>query len=115
MEGDADMSEVFAGAGAVRDAHLFDEARLADWMAANVPGYAGPLTVTQFNGGQSNPTYKLATPGHGYVLRRKPPGDLLKGAHAVDREARVLRALETQGFPVPHVHALCVDDAVIGT
>ena len=109
------MSEGFAGAGEVREAHRFDEARLAEWMAANVPGFAGPLTVSQFNGGQSNPTYKLTTPTRGYVLRRKPPGDLLKGAHAVDREARVLQALETQGFPVPHVHALCTDDDVIGT
>ena len=109
------MSEGFSGSGDVRDVHRFDEGRLAAWMAAEVPDYAGPLVVAQFNGGQSNPTYKLTTPGRSYVLRRKPPGELLKGAHAVDREARVLQALETQGFPVPHVHALCIDDEVIGT
>jgi len=104
-----------AGTTAVRAAHRFDEARLAEWLAANVPGYAGPLTVEQFKGGQSNPTYKLSTPGHAYVLRRKPPGALLKGAHAVEREARILTALGSVGFPVAHVHALCTDDAVIGT
>jgi aminoglycoside phosphotransferase (APT) family kinase protein len=64
-----------------------------------VPGYGGPLTVDQFKGGQSNPTYRLTTPGRRYVLRRKPPGKLLPGAHAVDREYRVITALHAQGFP----------------
>jgi aminoglycoside phosphotransferase (APT) family kinase protein len=73
------------------------------------------LTVTQFNGGQSNPTYRLDTPGAAFVLRRKPPGELLPGAHAVDREFRVLAALGRAGFAVPRVHALCDDPAVIGT
>ncbi|ARS27654.1 phosphotransferase family protein [Sphingomonas sp. KC8] len=104
-----------SGTTAVRDAHRFDEARLAEWLAANVADYAGPLTVEQFKGGQSNPTYKLITPGRSYVLRRKPPGQLVKGAHAVEREARVLTALETVGFPVAHVYALCTDESVIGT
>lgn len=108
-------ADSFAGTGAVRSAHRFDEERLADWMTANVPGFEGPLHVEQFNGGQSNPTYKLVTPRRRYVLRRKPPGTLLPGAHAVDREAQVIRAVEGTGFPVPHVHALCTDDAVIGT
>ncbi|RME64885.1 MAG: phosphotransferase family protein, partial [Alphaproteobacteria bacterium] len=105
----------YAGTAAVRAAHRFDEKRLAEWMAAHVAGFEGPLEVAQFKGGQSNPTYKLSTPGKTYVLRRKPPGKLLKGAHAVEREARVLQALETVGFPVAHVHGLCTDDAVIGT
>ncbi|MET0362846.1 MAG: phosphotransferase [Sphingobium sp.] len=104
-----------AGTTAVRDAHRFDEASLARWLEANVEGYKGPLTVEQFKGGQSNPTYKLLTPDRAYVLRRKPPGDLVKGAHAVDREARVLSALHASGFPVARVYALCTDDAVIGT
>src|SRR5271155_3737158 len=104
-----------AGTTTVREAHRYDEARLADWMAAHVDGYKGPLTVEQFKGGQSNPTYKLVTPSHTYVLRRKPPGPLLKGAHAVEREANVLMALGAVGFPVAHVHALCTDDSVIGT
>src|ERR1700730_8796863 len=107
--------EDFGGTAPVRDAHRFDETRLATWMQAEVPGYSGPLTIEQFKGGQSNPTYKLATPARTYVLRRKPPGQLLKGAHAVEREAQILRALGTVGFPVPHVHGLCTDDAVIGT
>jgi aminoglycoside phosphotransferase (APT) family kinase protein len=105
----------FAGTAAVREAHRFDEAQLAAWMASHVSGFVGPLAVTQFKGGQSNPTYKLSTPGKQYVLRRKPPGELLKGAHAVEREAKVLSALETVKFPVPHVYGLCLDDAVIGT
>ena len=105
----------FNGTTAVRDAHRFDEAQLELWMAANVDGFRGPLRVEQFKGGQSNPTYKLLTPKKNYVLRRKPPGALVKGAHAVDREAQVLRALERVGFPVAHVYGLCTDDAVIGT
>lgn len=104
-----------AGTTAVREAYRFDEAALAQWMDANVAGYAGPLTVEQFKGGQSNPTYKLVTPGRSYVLRRKPPGETLKGAHAVDREARVLSALGGAGFPVAHVFGLCTDETVIGS
>lgn len=103
------------GLGAVREAHRFDEAALAGWLEDNVAGYAGPLTVSQFSGGQSNPTYKLHTPGRDYVLRRKPPGVLLKGAHAVEREHRVISALHAAGFPTPKTYGLCEDEAVIGT
>jgi aminoglycoside phosphotransferase (APT) family kinase protein len=103
------------GTTAVRANHAFDEGALAVWMGENVEGFSGPLTVEQFKGGQSNPTYKLVTPGRAYVMRRKPPGALLKGAHAVDREAKVLTALGRADFPVAHVHGLCTDDAVIGT
>jgi aminoglycoside phosphotransferase (APT) family kinase protein len=99
----------------VRDTHALDASALAGWMQAHVAAYAGPLTIEQFKGGQSNPTYKVSTPQCTYVLRRKPPGQLLTGAHAVDREAKVLTALGQTGFPVPHVHGLCTDDAVIGT
>jgi len=109
------FTEANTGTTAVREGYGFDEAALARWMAENVEGFAGPLRVEQFKGGQSNPTYKLATPARSYVLRRKPPGDLLPGAHAVDREARVQMALGKQGFPVAKVHGLCTDDAVIGT
>jgi aminoglycoside phosphotransferase (APT) family kinase protein len=118
LEGDESMSaaaESNAGTTAVRAAHRFDEAALARWMAEHVEGYAGPLQVEQFRGGQSNPTYKLITPARNYVLRRKPPGTLVKGAHAVEREARVLSALGTAGFPVARVHGLCTDESVIGT
>ena len=99
----------------VRPGLGFDGERLEAWLGAHVPGFCGPLTVAQFKGGQSNPTYSLATPGRNYVLRRKPPGKLLPGAHAVDREFRVLCALGKQGFPVPAAYALCLDEAVIGT
>ena len=99
----------------VKDAHRFDEARLADYLARYVDGYAGPLTVRQFEGGQSNPTYFLSTPTHNYVLRRKPPGRLVKSAHAVEREFRVLKALNATDFPVPKAYALCEDESVIGT
>ncbi len=103
------------GAGPVRDGYGFDTGALDLWMRAHVDGYAGGLAVTQFRGGQSNPTYQLATLGGAFVLRRKPPGPLLKGAHAIEREARVLMALGRAGFPVAQVHGLCTDEGVIGT
>ena len=111
----AETAEANSGTTPVRDAYRFDEAALAIWMAANVEGYSGPLTVAQFKGGQSNPTYKLSTPRRSYVLRRKPPGQIVNGAHAVEREARVLQAVAKAGFPVAHIHALCTDQTIIGT
>jgi len=99
----------------VRPQHRIDEHALADWMHAHVPQFRGPMQVDQFKGGQSNPTYRLRTPERTYVLRRKPSGTLLKGAHAVEREARVMAALGSVGFPVPHVYGLCTDDRVIGS
>jgi aminoglycoside phosphotransferase (APT) family kinase protein len=110
-----DIQACNAGFANVNERHRFDEPALAAWMARAIPGYVGPLTVHQFKGGQSNPTYRLSTPGRNYVLRRKPPGVLAEGAHAIDREARILTALGTLDFPVPHVHGLCEDPAVIGT
>ena len=110
------MSEAtFAGSGPVRAAHRFDEARLAIWMADNIDGFSGPVEIEQFKGGQSNPTYRLVSPRHSYVLRRKPPGELLKGAHAIEREARVMQGVARAGFPVPFVHGICMDDGIIGT
>ena len=103
------------GTSPVGDAHRFDEAALARWMVSNVEGFSGPLSVEKFKGGQSNPTFKLITPKRHYVMRRKPMGPILKGAHAVEREARVLSALETTGFPVAHVYGLCTDDSIIGS
>lgn len=111
----AEAAPDFAGTAPVREQHRFDEAALDRWMATHVAGYAGPLQIDQFKGGQSNPTYRLRTPGAAYVLRRKPPGVLLKGAHAVEREARVMAALGTTGFPVPRIHGLCTDASVIGS
>jgi aminoglycoside phosphotransferase (APT) family kinase protein len=93
-----------------------DLPRLEEYLRANVAGYEGPLSVRQFKGGQSNPTYLLVTPGKRYVLRRKPPGQLLASAHAVDREYRVLKALgDHSNVPVAKAYALCRDETVIGT
>ena len=108
-------AEQNSGAGAVREGLGFDEAALARWLEANVANFAGPLTVEQFKGGQSNPTYRLSTPQARYVLRRKPPGQLLPGAHDVLREARVQQALGPTGFPVAPILGVCADEGVIGT
>jgi aminoglycoside phosphotransferase (APT) family kinase protein len=96
--------------------HRFDVDRLAGYLAAHLPGFAGPLTVKQFQGGQSNPTYLLGTPQRRYVMRSKPGpvARLLPSAHAIEREFRVMRALASQGIPVPEVLLLCEDEAVIG-
>ncbi len=110
-----DRSAQNSGTSEVRSAHRFDPGPLEAWMAREVDGFAGPLRVEQFKGGQSNPTYKLITPDRDYVLRRKPPGQLLPGAHAVDREYRVITALRGQGFPVARTYGLCLDEEVIGT
>jgi len=109
------IADANTGTTAVREGYEVDLDSLTAWMEANVEGFAGPLTIEQFKGGQSNPTYKLTTPGAKYVLRRKPPGELLKGAHAVEREAKVMTGLGKAGFPVPRVYGICTDDDVIGT
>ena len=88
--------EAFAGTKPVEERHRLDEAKLDAWLRQNVEGYRGPLTLWQFKGGQSNPTYKIETAAGSYVLRRKPLGKLLPSAHAVDREFRVISALYKQ-------------------
>ncbi len=103
------------GTSEVREAHRFDDRRLEEYMRSHVEGFAGPLEVREFKGGQSNPTYALSAASGKYVLRRKPPGKLLKSAHAVDREFRVISALYGAGFPVPRPFVLCDDAVVIGT
>lgn len=119
LEGEQSVSTDIAAANTgttpVRDGFGFDVAALERWMKAHVEDFAGPLTVEQFRGGLSNPTYQLTTAARRYVLRRKPPGETLRGAHAVDREARVQQSLCAAGFPVAKVHGLCMDDAVIGS
>ena len=110
-----DSAAAFTGTKPVEPRFALDEARLAGWMATNVPGFSGPISLTQFKGGQSNPTYRLATPARAYVLRRKPSGALLQSAHAVDREYRVISALHAAGFAVARPHALCLDEGVIGS
>ena len=104
-----------SGSTPVREGFAFNEAALANWMKANVEGFEGPLRVEQFKGGQSNPTYKLITSGRSYVLRRKPPVKLVKGAHSVEREATVLIGLGKAGYPVAHVYGLCTDETLIGS
>jgi aminoglycoside phosphotransferase (APT) family kinase protein len=93
----------------------FDVARLAAYLEDKVAGFKGPLTAEKFAGGQSNPTFKITAASGEYVLRRKPPGELLKSAHAVDREYRVLSALANTEVPVVEVYHLCEDDSVIGS
>src|ERR1700675_4443244 len=99
----------------VRETHRFDVAALERYMREHVEGFRGPLTVRQFHGGQSCPTYYLESPSGKYVLRRKPPGKLLPSAHAVDREYRVIGALHAQGFPVARPLIYCDDASVVGT
>lgn len=88
---------------------------LSDYLEANVPGFRGPLAATKFKGGQSNPTYRIDAASGTYVLRRKPPGQLLPSAHAVDREFRVLQALHGSAAPVARPLHLCRDESVIGS
>ena len=107
--------EQFSGTRDVHESHRFDVPRLERYLDGQIDEFRGPLTVRQFKGGQSNPTYLLTTPARRYVLRRKPPGVLLKSAHAVDREYRVISALYKVGFPVPKPFFLCTDEDVIGT
>lgn len=95
--------------------HPLDSARLDRYLKDHLPGYAGGLVIEQFVGGQSNPTYRLRTNGASYVLRKKPPGELLPSAHAVDREYRLMKALGDQGVPVPRMLVYSEDIGVVGT
>jgi aminoglycoside phosphotransferase (APT) family kinase protein len=110
-----DRQLAFSGTKEAAPALRIDAARLETYLAAQIKGFAGPLTIQQFKGGQSNPTYLLETPSRRYVLRRKPPGKLLPSAHAVDREYRVIHALHVQGFPVAEPLVYCADESVTGT
>ncbi len=106
----------FVGTKAVSDKHLFDVAALSSYLDKHLPGFQGPLTVEMFKGGQSNPTYKLVTPGMSYVMRAKPGpvAKLLPSAHAVEREFAVMSGLQDTDVPVPKMYCLCEDEAVIG-
>ena len=97
------------------DSQTLDTAAVTAYLTDHLPGFAGPVEARKFQTGQSNPTFLLKTPAHDYVLRRKPPGILLKSAHAVDREYRVQKALAGTDVPVARMHLLCEDDAVIGS
>ncbi len=105
----------FTGTRPVAPQHAFDADRLAAWMRDHVDNATGALKISQFKGGQSNPTYLVGAGARQYALRRKPPGKLLPSAHAVDREYRVMTALGRTDVPVPRTHALCDDAEVIGT
>jgi aminoglycoside phosphotransferase (APT) family kinase protein len=106
---------LFSGTQDVLEAHRIDENALQAFLEEHVEGFSGTLKLSEFKGGQSNPTYKIEAGGTSYVMRRKPPGKLLPSAHAVDREYRVISALGKTGFPVPKSYVLCEDDNIIGT
>ncbi|MSO68574.1 MAG: phosphotransferase family protein [Pseudolabrys sp.] len=110
-----DRQQAFSGTKEAAGALRLEAARLEAYLTKNVKTFAGPLTVRQFKGGQSNPTYLLETPAQRYVLRRKPPGKLLPSAHAVDREYRVISALHVQDFPVAEPLLYCAEESVAGT
>jgi aminoglycoside phosphotransferase (APT) family kinase protein len=113
--GRVDRTEANTGTQPVPERLRLDEQALARWLEEHVENFREPMTISQFKGGQSNPTYRIETPSGSFVLRRKPPGKILPGAHAVERKYRILSALGAQGFPVPRVHALCADESVVGT
>jgi aminoglycoside phosphotransferase (APT) family kinase protein len=106
----------FVGTRPVPGQHLFDTEALADWLAQHLDGFVGPLNVEMFKGGQSNPTYKLLTPGRSYVMRSKPGpvARLLPSAHAVEREFMVMQGLQRTEVPVAKMYCLCEDESVIG-
>jgi len=106
----------FIGTRAVSEQHAFDTAALGAWLQQHLEGFAGPLSVEMFKGGQSNPTYKLVTPGKSYVMRAKPGpvAKLLPSAHAIEREFAVMSGLQGTDVPVPRMHVLCEDESIIG-
>ncbi len=109
-------NETFSGTRPVSEAHAFDGAALQDWLHRHIEGFQGPMAVEMFKGGQSNPTYKLNTPGRSYVMRAKPGpvAKLLPSAHAIEREFKVMSALAATEVPVARMLALCEDESVIG-
>jgi len=113
---ESDPMNHFAGSGTVSPQHVFDVAALQTWLSAHLADFAGLLRVEQFKGGQSNPTYRLITPGRSFVMRTKPGprARLLPSAHAIEREFRVMDALALSGVPVARMHVLCEDEGVIG-
>jgi aminoglycoside phosphotransferase (APT) family kinase protein len=106
----------FVGTRPVSGTHAFDILALETWLSARLPGFAGPLSVEMFKGGQSNPTYKLITPARQYVMRAKPGpvAKLLPSAHAIEREFAVMKGLHGTDVPVAEMHVLCDDESVIG-
>ncbi len=111
----ATRTERFSGTKKIDERLVLDVPRLEAYLAGHIDGFDGLLSVEQFKGGQSNPTYLLTAPGAKYVLRRKPPGKLLPSAHAVDREYKVIKALGDTDVPVPRALHLCNDESIAGT
>jgi aminoglycoside phosphotransferase (APT) family kinase protein len=110
-----ERQQAFCGTGPVRSGYEIDIDALEKYMTEHVDEFEGPIELKQFRGGQSNPTYQIIAPAKKYVLRRKPSGKLLKSAHAVDREYRVITGLGQTDVPVAKTYALCTDDSVIGS
>lgn len=110
-----DRQTAFSGTRPVTEMLAFDPHALDDYLKSALDDYRGPLTVEQFKGGQSNPTYLLTARSGRYVLRRKPPGKLLPSAHAIEREFRIMSVLASAGYPVPRPRLLCEDDGIVGT
>lgn len=110
------INKNFVGTRPVSDQHAFNEAALQDWLKVNLADFSGPMQVEMFKGGQSNPTYKLITPQRAYVMRAKPGpvAKLLPSAHAIEREFRVMSALQDTEVPVARMHVLCEDESIIG-
>src|SRR5688500_10560881 len=110
------MDEQFVGTKPLSEGHAFDVAALERWLSDRMAGFAGPLTVEQFKGGQSNPTFRLTTPGGPCVMRAKlgSVAKLLLSSHAIEREFRIMHALAESDVPVPRMHVLCDDESVIG-
>lgn len=99
----------------VLDNNRFDEAGVSRYLAERIPEFRGDCVIRQFQGGFSNPTFHLQTARRAFVMRKKPPGPLLPSAHAVDREYKVMKALQNTDVPVPRVHLLCEDESIVGT
>jgi aminoglycoside phosphotransferase (APT) family kinase protein len=112
----ANAQTQFSGTMPVSSRQSIDRAALEAYLTQHVPGFEGPLTIEQFKGGQSNPTFKLITPQHNYVMRCKPGpvAKLLPSAHAIEREYRIMQALKETEVPVPTMHCLCEDESIIG-
>ena len=105
----------YSGTKEVSERHKIDKEKLQKYLEQSIEGFSKISSVEEFIGGQSNPTYLIKTSGESYVLRRKPPGKLLKSAHAVDREYEVIAALNKTDVPVPKAYLHCEDESIIGT
>ncbi|WP_026435809.1 phosphotransferase [Acidovorax sp. JHL-9] len=115
MNTSTNVTRSFIGTKPIEPQHAFDQDRLLSWLRPHMSGLDGDVRIEQFKGGQSNPTFLITAGERRFVMRRKPPGQLLPSAHAVDREFRVINALAATEVPVPKAHVLCQDPDVIGT